>query len=304
MLDGGKMSTSLQVQSVLYGNTEESFLRAMMFTVAALKKARSECKLGRVRVAIGDCSEKPVLSPQSVKSIESLCAIERITFSYTHFGANLGSAGGHNRLAKDSKETLLLICNPDLLIQPQTIANLVKTCFSNSKVGIAEAKQIPIEHPKDFNPSTFDTSWSSTACALTPRAIFESLGGFDAETFFLYCDDVDYSWRVRQAGYRCVYVPSAIVFHDKKLNTHGEWVATASEGYYSAEAALLLTYKWSRADLTASIAKVFQDSDSETYHKALLAFRQRATNGQLPTPTDSGHKIAQFKKGNYAKHRF
>jgi len=32
--------------------------------------------------------------------------------------------------------------------------------------------------------------------------LFLELQGFDADTFFLYCDDVDLSWRVRLAAIR------------------------------------------------------------------------------------------------------
>ncbi len=31
--------------------------------------------------------------------------------------------------------------------------------------------------------------------------------------FFMYCEDVDLSWRLRLLGHRILYVPSAIVYH-------------------------------------------------------------------------------------------
>jgi GT2 family glycosyltransferase len=36
--------------------------------------------------------------------------------------------------------------------------------------------------------------------------------GFD-EDFFAYCEDVDLGWRAQLAGYQCLYVPTAIVYH-------------------------------------------------------------------------------------------
>jgi GT2 family glycosyltransferase len=49
------------------------------------------------------------------------------------------------------------------------------------------------------------------AC-LMPKAVFDQLGGFD-DDFFASHEDVDLSYRARLRGYRCRYVPDAIVRH-------------------------------------------------------------------------------------------
>ena len=54
------------------------------------------------------------------------------------------------------------------------------------------------------------------------RAAFEEVGGFD-EHYFCYFEDVDLGFRLRLRGYRCVYVPAAIVEH----------VSSALSGYRS-----------------------------------------------------------------------
>ena len=50
------------------------------------------------------------------------------------------------------------------------------------------------------------------AAALYRRDAFVQLGGFD-RTFFCYFEDVDLAFRLRSRGYRCVYVPEAVVRH-------------------------------------------------------------------------------------------
>jgi len=50
------------------------------------------------------------------------------------------------------------------------------------------------------------------AASLYRRDAFEAIGGFD-EDFFCYVEDVDLGFRLRLAGYRCLYVPDAIVQH-------------------------------------------------------------------------------------------
>lgn len=47
---------------------------------------------------------------------------------------------------------------------------------------------------------------------LIRRALFESLQGFD-ENFFVYLEDLDLSLRVKQAGYRSVFLAEAQAFH-------------------------------------------------------------------------------------------
>jgi GT2 family glycosyltransferase len=44
------------------------------------------------------------------------------------------------------------------------------------------------------------------------KSLFEEIGYFD-EDFVGYCEDVDLGWRAQLAGYRCVFVPSAVIYH-------------------------------------------------------------------------------------------
>src|SRR3954454_20430785 len=51
--------------------------------------------------------------------------------------------------------------------------------------------------------------------------MLELIGGFD-RGFFLYLDDADVGWRARMAGWRALYVPEAVVWHDHSATTkHG-----------------------------------------------------------------------------------
>ena len=72
---------------------------------------------------------------------------------------------------------------------------------------MTEARQTPVEHHKEYDPQTGVTSWAATALAMIPYAVFQEVGGFDEKTFFMYCDDVDFSWMVREAGYQIIYGP-------------------------------------------------------------------------------------------------
>lgn len=59
---------------------------------------------------------------------------------------------------------------------------------------------------------TMDVDWVSGAALVVRREVFESLGGFD-EGFFMYAEDVDWCYRIKQAGWRVVYLPEAQILH-------------------------------------------------------------------------------------------
>jgi GT2 family glycosyltransferase len=48
--------------------------------------------------------------------------------------------------------------------------------------------------------------------ALYSRTVFDKVGGLD-EDFFLYNEEIDLNYRAQLAGFRCIYVPQAKVWH-------------------------------------------------------------------------------------------
>lgn len=59
------------------------------------------------------------------------------------------------------------------------------------------------------------------AAALYNRQALREVGGFD-EDFFCYVEDVDLGFRLRLAGYRCLYVPQSVVHHVGSGTTGGQ----------------------------------------------------------------------------------
>lgn len=293
---------SLDIQSVIYLNDAQEIVRGAEFSANSARFARAEGRLGDWRLVLGDCSPEPVLSVDDQRAISEHVEAAGGAFSYRHFGSNLGSAAGHNALAEGGSSQLMVILNPDALMAFDTLASLLGAM--ETSVGIIESRQIPLEHPKHFDKGTGETSWASTACALTSRRAFDEIGGFDSETFFLYCDDVDYSWRLRIAGYRVLFEPAARLFHDKRLTTSGDWPPSSAEVYYSAEAALLLAHKYSRDDLVESLLATLGVDSNPSIVKAVAEYRRRVVTNTAPAQIDPSHDVAEFVNGNYAVHRF
>ena len=292
---------SLRVHSILYGTEVSCIQRSIAHLERAADIAIAGGVLSSVALVYGDCSSRPLLDGDTLRGIQKSSILSGT--DYRWFGRNLGSAAGHNELLKDLLHDYVLIMNPDIVVGPHTLRELART-LDHASVGLVEARQVPIEHPKDYDPVTGVTSWATTSCAMTRSPLIRHLGGFDAESFFLYCDDVDYSWRVRLQGLTVIFQPSAMAFHDKRLTDDGRWDPSKAEIYYSAEAALLLAHKYSREDISLQLCREFKDSKIEHLTRAAAEYEHRKAGGKLPIPIDPTHAVGEFKNGAYADHRF
>lgn len=294
---------TLRIQSILFHNETQAIERTLDCIQRAADLAIAQGCFSAVQVAYGDCSPAALFDDETIARLQAAHA-DYFSLDVTHFDANLGSAKGHNTLLQASEADYLLIMNPDVVLAPNALIELARPLMSLAGVGMVEARQLPIEHPKAYNPVTGETSWATTACALIPASVFAQIGAFDNETFFLYCDDVDFSWRVRLAGLKVVYQPSATVFHDKRLSNDAGWLPSNAEKYYSAEAALLLPSKWSRPDIAERILKQYQGSGIEYLERAAAEYKKREAEGRLPHPLDADHRVAEFVGDMYTTHRF
>jgi GT2 family glycosyltransferase len=150
--------------------------------------------------------------------------------------SNLGFAGGNNRGAADARAPLLAFLNNDTRVEPGWLLAL-----GNGLAWATDAALVTSRIVYMHDPTVLDSAGDGVtraggafkrghggpvsqhlrrrevfgACGaafLIVRAVFEEVGGFD-EDFFLSHEDVDLSYRVRLRGYRCVYMPEAVVRH-------------------------------------------------------------------------------------------
>ena len=135
---------------------------------------------------------------------------------YRHTETNAGFGAGHNvlmtRAFEDPAVGAYVSVNPDSVLHPACLSELAREWLRQPKPGLVEARQFPDEHPKTYDPLSHRTPWCAGCVLLVTRSLHEAIGGFD-ERFFLYCEDVDYSWRARGAGFGTFLAPRALVHH-------------------------------------------------------------------------------------------
>jgi len=74
-----------------------------------------------------------------------------------------------------------------------------------------------VREPSNGSAPLREVDWVSGACMLVRREAFEAVGGFDAR-FFMYAEDMDLCFRLRQEGWRVVYAPTVCAEHRHVLS--------------------------------------------------------------------------------------
>ena len=171
-----------------------------------------------------------------------------------HTGRNLGFGGGVNYGARRVAGDLLLVCNPDLVLQPGALSAMADRLVKDPSLGLVGSALVT--PAGDLQPSgrAFPTlrrsslhaalgvllpqnaysrryrevsrsrvgtgivDWVTGACFLVRREAFDEVGGFD-DRYFMYVEEVDLCWRLARAGWRTGYESSARVLHLAGVST-------------------------------------------------------------------------------------
>ncbi|XVV03913.1 hypothetical protein ACQPW3_00330 [Actinosynnema sp. CA-248983] len=300
----GHAPATLRVVTVLYRNDLGTVWRC----VRALNRAAELALdtpgqgLSSVSLALGDCSDRAVLGEAELDEIQQNVD-PRIKLDYTFFAANLGHSAGCNALAEGAVEDVLLLLNPDTYVAPTLVVHLLEA-LRDPTVAAVDARQIPCEHPKHYDEQRGDQSWASGACLAVRTSAFHDVGGFDAEWFPSYVNDVDLSWRIRLRGHRVVHEPKAVLFHDKRLDEQARVRPTALEPHAGILGRLLLATRYGREDVVTETIDVMRVHGSEGQRRAVAEFEQLRAAGKLPEVLPNASGVAEFIDGEYGRRRF
>lgn len=158
---------------------------------------------------------------------------------------NTGFGAACNQGAGLGGAPLLFFLNLDTAVDPRVFRALDAAAEEYPAAGGFECRQLPYELGHHVDPVTLETSWASGAAFCVRRPVFERAGGFDPH-LFMYCEDVDLSWRIRAAGAPLYYLPQALVYHYVLDRPSGS-AAELREYAGTCIGKLLLTYKYGSA---------------------------------------------------------
>lgn len=177
---------------------------------------------------------------------ETVYALERISFpalSLIRNRQNTGFAGAHNQALRHTNADYILLLNPDVVLHPDYVRSLVQVMEEEPRAGMAGGKLL-----KQHNPTLFDSTGIvmtrsrrfldraqnerdtgqydereavfgiTGAAVLYRREMIDDIsihGEFFDEDFFAYKEDVDVCWRANRFGWKAIYEPKALAYHDR-----------------------------------------------------------------------------------------
>lgn len=167
---------------------------------------------------------------------------------------NLGFATACNIGVECSTGAFLCFLNPDCVLEPGAVKHMLQVFDDHQDVGMVGGlllnpdgteqaggrRAVPTpwrSFVRAFGLSRFADRWPrlffdfhlhkqplpthpieveaiSGACMLVRRAAMQDVGHWD-ESYFLHCEDLDFSMTLRNKGWKIMFVPEARVVHDK-----------------------------------------------------------------------------------------
>ena len=174
---------------------------------------------------------------------------DRIQVEYNDH--NIGFAAAQNQAIARSTGDWVLVLNPDVVLLPGVIDQLIEASRIDEKVGTVCGRLLAIgkdlKPPKSLLIDTagiyftetirhFDRGWhepddgrfrkmeyvfgASAAAALYRREMIADIseaGKFFDPDFFAYREDADVAWRAQLLGWRCLYTPAAVGHHVRSV---------------------------------------------------------------------------------------
>jgi len=178
---------------------------------------------------------------------------------------NLGFAGGNNVGIRVAKGGYIVLLNNDTWVDPSWLKELVKATQFDTQIGMWGSKVCSYYQRNRIEGIGELIYWDGLSraqgqfeqdvgqyevmqeilfppgCgAMYRKSVFDEIGLFD-EDFFAYGDDTEIGIRARLAGWKCLYVPRAIIYH-KNSGTAGQY--SPLKAFYVERNRLWVTIKY------------------------------------------------------------
>jgi GT2 family glycosyltransferase len=194
--------------------------------------------LTHIRIRIFDNAS----TDRTLETVEA--TLDREAADIVRSEVNIGFAAAHNRLARAYAAEYILFLNPDTVLEPTFIDELVQALDSNPEAGSASGKLLRMDGltidstgivmtrnqrhldrgAGELDQGQFDSPSEvfgpSGAAAMYRCSCLEgvSIGEmFFDEDFFAYREDADLAWRCRLLGWKSLYVPTSVARHRRRV---------------------------------------------------------------------------------------
>lgn len=175
---------------------------------------------------------------------------------------NYGFTGACNAGWQAASGEFIILLNNDTEVDPNWLAEIVSAFQRRPDVGIVASKMLLFDRRDHFHtagdfyrldgiPGNRGVWQQDVGQYDVEEEVFSACGGSSAyrrqlldeigfldDDFFFSCEDVDVSWRAHLAGWKVLYVPTAVVYH--KLKATG---GAVTGSYYDGRNFLYLIWK-------------------------------------------------------------
>lgn len=216
----------------------------------------------------------------SVEQIPHLFPIVRLIQT----GANLGFARAANQGLAAAQGDYVLFLNPDAIVPAGTLDAALTALQCRPTIGVLGVRLLNSDgsvqpscghflsllrlirqncsaigldkrHRKSGwqdnlykSTQTEEVDWAIGAFLLCPQVVLNEVGGFD-EDYFLYSEDMDLCYRIRQHGYGVLYFPEVAVTHHGNLSGAQRWAELREGEIVRAEIIFLRKHRGMLASL-------------------------------------------------------
>ena len=200
---------------------------------------------------------------------------------------NVGFPKGNNIGMKAASGRLLLLLNPDTELNDRALAILIGYLAQHEDVGVvggqllnsdgtvqSSRRRFPTVTTAIFESTwlqpfasdsvlkryyvddvpfnaTTEVDWLTGACLMTRRAVVEEVGLMD-EAYFMYSEELDWCKRIKDAGWKIVYVPNAKVVHHTGKSSE----QAITERHINFQRAKLRYFRKFHGIITSSIIRI------------------------------------------------
>jgi GT2 family glycosyltransferase len=206
--------------------------------------------------------------------------------------SNLGFASANNAVMRKAEGRVFFLLNADMVVPPGTTAALFSRIDSAPDVGAAACRQVDaqgdtlescmfdymdgripgrIDPPGPSDDRTWvEAAWVWGSGVMVRREVFERIGGFD-ESFFMYYEDLEWCWRIRQAGWHVRYCDDVFVRHFVRRSTSRVPARTTATRLVAGELSLMQRFMSPRRFRRFLIGRFCYSLRGIAFYRAMLA---------------------------------